>query len=41
MALTDDTKPANVSQRQAEAAVHFAVTLVQLFRTGAISRVAA
>lgn len=31
-----NTKPANVSQEQAEAAVHLAVTLVQLFRTQGI-----
>ena len=37
---TDDTtKPLNVSQPEAEAAVQMAVTLVQLFRTGAIWRI--
>ena len=36
---TDDTsKPINVSQSEAEAAVQMRVTLVQLFRTGAIRR---
>ena len=34
---TDDTaRPLNVSQPEAEAAVQIGVTLVQLFRTGAI-----
>ena len=32
----DETKPANVSQAQAEAAVRFAVTLVSVFRMGDI-----
>ena len=37
---TDDTaKPLNVSQPEAEAAVQMGVTLVQLFRTGAIRRI--
>ena len=37
---TDDTtKPLNVSQAEAEAAVQMGVTLVQLFRTGAIRRI--
>lgn len=37
---TDDTtKALNVSQSEAEAAVQVAVTLVQLFRTGAIRRI--
>ena len=36
---TDDTtRPLNVSQPEAEAAVQMSVTLVQLFRTGAIRR---
>lgn len=36
---TDDTtRPLNVSQPEAEAAVQMSVTLVQLFRTGAIER---
>lgn len=32
----DETKPVNVSQPEAEAAVQYAVTLVHLFRTGVI-----
>ncbi len=34
----DETKPLSVSQPEAEAAVQFAVTLVQIFRTAAIRR---
>jgi len=37
---TDDTtKPLNVTQDQAESAVNLAVTLVQWFRSGAVSRI--
>jgi hypothetical protein len=34
----DDSKPLNVSQKEAEAAVHLATTLVQWFRSGVVAR---
>ncbi|WP_420451562.1 hypothetical protein [Ilumatobacter sp.] len=34
----DESVPANVSEEEAQAAVHYAVALVHLFRTGAIRR---
>jgi hypothetical protein len=36
---SDEKIPAEVSQAEAEAAVHLAITLVQWFRTGVISRI--